>query len=172
MILFFFAFCPFDVINNLYSSSNLSYSSLLMIFLLFAFTNSSLNFCIPIVLGDKWFLYCSPYTSSSFLVVHHLLHHHCLFAPPPNDRFCLLLPFVLLFFLGTSLSGSSPSLFSAFGLVSVYFTLGLPALPLGSTCVSGDPLLDEALHPSLPLVMVDYLSLVCLAFVFYFVYLP
>ena len=63
---------------------------------------------------------------------------------PPNDKFGLLLPFVLLFFLGTSLSGSSPSLFSALGLVSVYFTLGLPALPFGSTCVSGEPLLDEA----------------------------
>ena len=114
-----------------------------MIFLLFALTNSSLNFCIPIVLGDTGFciVFLTPLRLSG---VSSSASSSLPLAPPPNDKFGHLLPFVLLFFLGTSLSGSSPSLFSALGLVSVYFTLGLPALPLGSTCVSGEPLLDEA----------------------------
>ena len=121
MILDFFAFCPFDVINNLYSSSNLSYSSLLMIFLLFALTNSSLNFCIPIVLGDTGFciVFLTPLRLSG---VSSSPSSSLPLAPPPNDRFCLLLPFVLLFFLGTSLSGSSPSLFQRW-VSSLYILL-------------------------------------------------
>ena len=135
-----------------------------MIFLLFALTNSSLNFCIPIVLGDTGFCIvfltplrlsagCSSSASSSLPL------------PPPNDKFGLLL---FLFFLGTSLSGSSPSLFSALGLVSVNFTLGLPALPLGSICVSGEPLLDEA-PTSIPTAGIGWLlelGMSCLRFLF------
>ena len=54
----FFAWFPFAPTNCLYKSLNLSYSSFDMMFLLLAFTNSSLNLCIPILLGAtgfEWF---------------------------------------------------------------------------------------------------------------------